>query len=285
MSQEYNEIRLLCRTFYQTQELRVEIGNRIAAAYRSKLGESPNKKIKDSKAKGALAGLIEEYANIINLFGPQTTVEFYFKEISPARRGMITTPFEFNMLARYNEIINTEKRLSSYLKQSVKKSPIWKQCLSEIIGCGPLMSAVCISELDPYKAPHASSFVKYAGLDVVDGRGRGRFGEHHRKVRYVAHNGAPSTKSSLTYNPFLKAKLIGVLSTSFIRYGKGEFNELYYAIKSKYSERKELSKGHIEAMARRYIIKAFLYKLWAKWREIEGLTVSAPYTCVPGREV
>jgi len=76
-----------------------------------------------------------------------------------------------------------------------------------------------ISELDPRKARHVSSFWKYAGLDVVDGR---RTKQKEKSpfvdIEYVNKDGELATRKSITFNPFLKTKLIrGCWAPSFLK--------------------------------------------------------------------
>lgn len=151
------------------------------------------------------------------------------------------------------------------------------------------------------------------------------------KKEYRAANGEMKMRNSITYNPFLKTKLIGVLAGSFLKSGGYTVNdkrigatkryklaiELGFETKEKkpkviaeevitflkkngyvvervahiygkhyydYKHRlensphhKEKTDGHRHAMALRYMVKLFLYDLYAKWRAIEGLPVAVPY--------
>lgn len=147
------------------------------------------------------------------------------------------------------------------------------------------MSAVIISELDPYSARHASSFCKYAGLDVVigeDGKGEGRSrkASHQIEVTYTDRLGKEGTKMSITFNPFLKTKLLGVLAGSFLKCKNEKYAKMYYDYKFRLQNRpdtKDFTDMHRHNMASRYMVKQFLLDLWAKWRELEGLEVTPTY--------
>ena len=76
------------------------------------------------------------------------------------------------------------------------------------------MAGVIIAYLDPKRARHVSSFWKYAGLDVDKGSGRSRREEHLVERDYIDRNGDAKTRLGVTYNPFLKTKLMGVLGPS-----------------------------------------------------------------------
>ena len=79
------------------------------------------------------------------------------------------------------------------------------------------MAGVIISEIDITKSEYPSSIHKYTGLDVAsDGQGRSRKKEHlettvHRQGRGI------TDQEGITFNPFLKTKLVGVLGSSFIK--------------------------------------------------------------------
>jgi hypothetical protein len=166
-------------------------------------------------------------------------------------------------------------------------------------GIGPAMAGVIISWFDPEKARHISSFWKYAGLDVAgDGRGRSRRKEHLVERDYTDKNGAQSRRMSITYDPFLKTKLMGVLAGLFIRSGS-PWRQVYDDYKHRLEtdparekvtlvEWKKRNKkgenlsnvwapGRIDWAAKRYMVKMFLLELWLVWREMEGLPVSQPY--------
>jgi hypothetical protein len=161
------------------------------------------------------------------------------------------------------------------------------------------MAGVIIAYLDPHRARHVSSFWKYAGLDVDKGSGRSRREEHLVEREYTNKVGDRKTRLGVTYNPFLKTKLMGVLGPSFLRSGS-EWRVVYdgykHRIVSDASRRKvtvaewkrahkagdpalrELwTPGRIHTASTRYMVKQFLQGLWVKWRELEGLPVTLPY--------
>jgi hypothetical protein len=49
------------------------------------------------------------------------------------------------------------------------------------------------------------------------------------------------------------------------------------AVTKKFVTSNIISDNHIKNMSIRYMLKIFLLDLWSKWRELEGLPVSAPY--------
>jgi len=86
----------------------------------------------------------------------------------------------------------------------------------------------------------------------------------------------------ISFNPFLKTKLVGVLGSSFLRAGVKD--NPYRAIYDNYKNRlenspahTEKSKGHRHNMAIRYMVKMFIIDLYKVWRTVEGLEVYPPY--------
>ena len=143
------------------------------------------------------------------------------------------------------------------------------------------MQRVIISEIDIHKARYASSLFKYAGLDVAaDGRGRSRKAEHLVKVQYTNAKGAQVERNSITFNPFLKSKLIAVLGVSFLRAKDSPYAKFYYDYKHRlesHEKYKDVTKLHRHNMAIRKMVKAFLADLYVHWRTLENLPVAAPY--------
>ena len=177
------------------------------------------------------------------------------------------------------------------LKEIERISALWKinDWLRAQRGCGPTMTGVILSEIDIARARHASSLWKLAGLDVQDGKAP-------RPVK-----GTP-----LSYNNFLRTKLVGVLADSFIK-SKSPWSETYYGYRQRLNNKRGPCKtcvekpgfmgaevcyncagkvddapwgksdAHRDRAAKRYMIKMFLMQLWLEWRKLEGLETSLPY--------
>ena len=119
----------------------------------------------------------------------------------------------------------------------------------------------------------------YAGLDVAcDGKGRSRKQEHLVNREYTTADGEIKERRGITFNPFLKTKLMGVLATSFLRVGENPYRTIYdnykHRLQSKWGDER---KGHIHNASLRYMVKIFLIDLYSNWRQIEGLPVSKTY--------
>lgn len=284
-------IKLLVKSIYDEQKLRIQMGNRIAANFQSKLGCIPGEKIEDEDTVKILDRLRKENKRITDaMIDNKVKLDIAIKN----ENGLITNEFENALVIHYIEKIQSEDKMLKTLDKIVKKDPLWINFLAGVKGCGTLMAAVCISELDPYTARHVSSYWKYAGLDVKDGKGRSLQKHHLEDREYTSKEGEIKIKKSITYNPFLKTKLMGVLAPCFLR-SRSSYTKAYYDYKERqinqFSEitgydkkgdaKREFNKGitlaHIEMRSRRYMIKQFLADLWKASRELEGLPVTERY--------
>lgn len=274
-------LRAMVKSFYDAQKLRMMTGNRLVANIRVRLGQDPGTKTEDTMNKEGqklLADLTAEYKRITDGLTSKTA-KGKVKEFEE-QKGIIADIFEFELTGHYLRLLSDEEELGKSIAKMVKTFPIWDAFLKDVKGCGPAMSAVIISELDPHKARHVSSFWKYAGLDVADdGKGRSRKAEHLIDVEYTNKDGEPKTRKGITFNPFLKTKLVGVLGTNFLR-ASGPYKAVYDGYKHRltcHPVYKDDSPGHRHNMAIRYMIKMFLKDLWLAWREVEGLPITPDY--------
>ena len=262
----------MVRGGYDIQKLRIEMGNRLVANFRVKLGIDPGTKADDS---------ISVLSEIERRFEKITEGVI---ELSRRRKfeydGVISDYTDLSLVYHYRSLVTAEKRIFRDLKYTLRDFPVWTSFLEGVKGCGPAMSSVIISEIDISRARYPSSLWKYAGLDVApDGQGRSRRKEHLIDVEYENSSGETATRKSITFNPFLKTKLVGVLGSSFLRAGKA-YSEVYYGYKNRLENAPahiEKSKGHRHNMAIRYMIKIFLIDLHREWRTLEGLDVPPSY--------
>lgn len=119
------------------------------------------------------------------------------------------------------------------------------------------------------------------GEEGGKGSGRSRRKEHLITVQYIDKKGKPAERQSITFNPFLKSKLIGVLAGQFLINNTEPYRQIYDNTRQRLLQRpdfqEEASLGHEDAYAKRKMIKAFLYDLYYAWRPLEGLPVAEPY--------
>lgn len=294
---EENEsmIRVMVRSCYSLQKLRIQLGNRLYAQFRRKvlgLKAAESEEELDKQKLEILKNVKSDYELITDGIVNSITVRNF------RGNGVITDYTEFCIVKGYMDMLESEENNFGNLVHELKKYPIYTEFLLKVKGCGPAMSAVIISEMDPRAAKYPSSFCKYAGLDVVtmvenengemqplaEGEARSCRKAHLITVPYIDSSGNVQEKKSVTFKPFLRAKLLGVLGPSFIKAGikKGDnkYGKMYYDYKLRLQnmpKHSTKSKMHLHRMAIRYAVKQFLIDLHIKWRELEGLPVSTPY--------
>jgi hypothetical protein len=126
------------------------------------------------------------------------------------------------------------------------------------------------------------------------GVGRSRRKEHQMLHHYIDKNGKPAERMGLTFDAFLKTKLVGVLASLLIRLNS-PWRRVYDGYKHRLESdpnrirvttaewKKRFAKGEnvnmlwppgrINNAAKRYMVKMFLQDLWETWRKMEGLPV------------
>ena len=272
-----SNIRTMVRGAYDIQKLRIQMGNRIVGNFKAKLGQEPGESEEELGAEETkvLKLLRERYRKItdgVKTFPRQST--FKGDEV-------ISDYTELCLLAQYVDLESEEARHFSRLGAILRDYPIFTEFLDKVKGIGPAMAGVIVSEIDITRAKYPSSLWAYAGLDVAsDGKGRSRKKEHLVERDYTDKDGNPAKRVGITFNPFLKTKLTGVLASSFLRSGNEQYVKIYNDYKNRlvnHEAHKEKTKGHRHNMAMRYMIKQFLVDLYRVWRALEGLEVAPDY--------
>jgi len=173
-----------------------------------------------------------------------------------------------HMKARRDEVYAMEITAEKDLAKEIHQHLLWKEFLCDVKGVGADITAVIISEFDIHKWEKVSNGWSFAGL--APGK--------DRKIK----------KQKCTFNQFLKAKLLGVLGSSFLMC-QSPYSEFYYnmrerlkaenwGIESKRPTDKNNPKAlHQHKAAVRYMIKMFLKDVYIAWRNIEGLEVHPSY--------
>lgn len=318
MDSQKSKILNLTKGVYDIQKLRIATGNRIVQSFNIQMGQEPSTKQEsmNEDAQKLITVLSKEYKRITDAYINKSfdivkieNDKKIVKTISVSKNAgiervintmtstsgsdikYILSKTDYELMTTYVDLLETERRMTRILTKEVEKHPMWDAFFKDVKGCGPLMAAVCISYFDVNQARHASSFWKYAGLDVVlvaddetaeiptyHGEGRSRA---HTEVReYTDKTGEVKKKKSITFNPELKTKLIGVLGPSFIKIPGSYYERVYRNYRNRLEHRedlKDLSLKHKHSMAVRYMIKIFIADMWATWRKLEGYEVSEPY--------
>ena len=278
MSGSQTNIKVMVRGAYDVQKLRIQMGNRIVANFKTKLGQAPGEDegVLDDDGKLILNDLRVRFRKITD------GVKTFPRQAKFKGDEVISSYTELCLLAQYIELEQDEDRHFRRLESVLKDYPIYTEFLEKIRGIGPAMAGVIVSEIDISKAKYPSSLWKYAGLDVAeDGQGRSRKKEHLVTVKYVNSDGEEAERNSITFSPFLKTKLLGVLGSSFLRAGDNTYSRIYRNYKNRlenHPAHQEKSKGHRHNMAIRYMIKQFLVDLYKAWRDLKGLPVHPPYS-------
>ena len=273
-----HNLRLIVRGAYDLQKIRIQMGNRIVGNLKVKLGQAPGQPEEemDAAGKDLLRTLRADYKKITDgVAGGGIPSPRRFKAL-----GVISTYTELCLISQYLDIEQSEDQHFRRLGNILKEYPVYTEFLEGVRGVGPAMAGVILSEIDISKARHPSSLWKYAGLDcAADGKGRSRKAQHLEVVTYVNKDGEEAQRNGITFNPWLKTKLVGVLGSSFVKAG-GPYREIYDGCKHRLENHAvyaTVSKGHRHNMAVRYMVKMFLVDLYTVWRELEGLPVSLPY--------
>ena len=286
-----SNLRLIVRGAYDLQKLRIQMGNRIVGNLKVQLGQEPGKPEEEMDAAGKM--LLKQLRRDFNKITDGVTGGGIPSPRKFVAEGVIATYTELCLTAQYLDLEKSEDQHFRRLGNILKEYPIYEEFLEGVRGIGPAMAGVIISEIDITKARTASSLWKYAGLDVAaDGRGRSRRAEHLQVVKYINKDGDEAERNGITFNPWLKTKLVGVLGGSFLKAG-GHYADIYYGyrhrlecnpawqtrtIKGKNGKEKVVdAKAHRHNAAIRYAVKQFLVDLYVAWRTIEGLPVRAPY--------
>jgi len=271
-------LRTIVRGAYDIQKLRIMTGNRIVGNFKARLGQEPSQKEEEMSEDGKkiLRNLRQAFDKIID------GVKVFPRQANFKGNELISSFTELSLLDEYFELERVESKHFLRLKHILRDFPIWNEFLEPIRGVGPAMGGVIISEINIHAAKYPSSLHKYVGLDVVGGKGRSRKKEHLEESTYIDKDGKEQTKMGITFNPFLKTKLVGVLGSSFIKQPaeKSEYRRVYDDYKNRLENmpaHAEKSKGHRHNMAIRYVVKRFLIDLYNAWRPLEGLVVAPTY--------
>lgn len=271
-------LKALVQGAYDAQKLRVSMGNRICQSWYQTRGVNPGDKPKDKldeENKKLLAKIKAEYK----------TLTEGAKKLSRSEAFQPTPYLPVYMIVQlcmlHERLVAAEDAAFKEVGRAVESEPIYDMFLRRVTGCGPAMSGVMLATFDIHKANHPSQFWAFAGLDVgPDGRGRSKRKEHLIEREYTNREGVAEKRMSITFDNFLKTKLVGVLATCFLRNNNERYRKIYDDYKHRLENHpiwRERTPGHRNNAAKRYMIKMFLLDLWKEWRAIEGLPVGESY--------
>ena len=233
------ELRALVRTMYDMQDMRIRMANR-------ELLKADGEKQEDN--------------------GTQRP-----RSRDQKVRGYVTSAFEKSEGA--------EGDLKKAIAQELNNYPIYTTFLKDVKGCGPLMSAAIICEIDITKAPYRSCLYQFAGLNPGMVQGRKNIEGNIVKTDEMVRGDKKTKGYVCPYNAWLKMKLVEVLAGCMIK-AQGQYTKFYYGYKNRLEQEegwKDKTPAHRDRAAKRYMIKMFLSDLYEKWRTLEGLEVRVPY--------
>lgn len=262
---------IMTKSLYDIQKIRISMGNRITANFKSRLGYvsdgTMTEEDLEKESINLLAKIRQEYSRITDGVIVENQKALAERRFKPGE--IITNYAEFCLVNTYENFLRNEEQGFLSLEKTLVGIPVYDQFLSQVAGVGPLMSAVLISYIDFNKCEYPSSLIRYAGLDTITyGKYTDEAGTEHivpawevkkfysqegigpedqmlkhgkyvvqfvnegrskkkqsLEVRdYTDRNGDVQQKLSITFQPFLKTKLNGVLATSFLRATKSTVN-------------------------------------------------------------
>lgn len=260
-------IRTMVRSVYDFQDIRIQMGNRIVANWKSKLGllhEGLTEKQLEAQERKVLKQLRNDYNRITDAIieeGDYAAVKIP-KERKFKGTELISSYAELILVDQYVKMLTSEQQMFRQLNKILLKNQLYSEYLQHVDGIGPAMAGVILSEIDLTRATYPSSLWMVAGLDtVLVGKYKDETGKEHivpgwqveefyathspdevmmahdryevkleqvgrsKKEyclidrQYKAKDGEMKWKKSITFNPFLKTKLVGVLAGSFLKAG------------------------------------------------------------------
>lgn len=294
LNRSSDDLAVAVATAYDLQKLRIMTGNRLCASLRNKLGMKPSDAEEDQEAevKSMLDQLRQDYdlmtEGVVAVTKPDGSL------VAPLRTqfkpvGCITTYGEFMLTQQYLALEAMEKdHFKKTLPSLLKGIPIYDLFLAHVKGVGPAMASIIVRYFDIHAGPKPSSFWKFAGLDVVnvqdkDGQwsweGRSRRKNHLVPRTYTDREGEEKQTVGVSFNPFVKTKLMGVLGPSFVK-SNSPYAQVYRDYKNRLqsdARHSDKTPKHKHNMALRQMVKIFLADLHTAWREIEGLPYVPTY--------
>ena len=289
-------IRVMVKSAYAIQKLRIQTGLRLCANFRSQLKDDPDDEELSAEAQELIKELYASYKKLTEGVAKRRTL--------PKEHGFVgddvITDFAALVIAHtYFQLEKQEEECFRLLGEALEPIPIYGW-LKQQRGVGPAMAGVLIAYFNVHKATTTSKMWAFAGLDVgPGGLARSRRKEHLVEREYVDKNGELKTKMSTTLDPWVQSKLMGALSTSFMRLNspyraryydpykhrletdphrrKGTLLDKKNAIAAGESGDDIWHKKRIHRASLRYMVKMFIADFWEAWRRLEGLPVRPSY--------
>lgn len=338
-TEELKAMNFLTQSLYQIQPLRISLGNRIYSHCANNLGINPGERKDEHKEAAKIMKQLEsEYKDITTALADNILSEDLREQLKKKKvdvdsisfntknakkinlainnaslikhfeNNLIRNDAEFQMARMWSQLRMIESGIADELANIISKFDMWNSFLVGVNGIGPTLAACLISTINMKKCYTVQSLWKYCGLDVVinkngEGEGRSKKAEHMEKRKYIDKEGNIKERMSLTYNPWIKMKLMGTISGMFMKLNK-EYRSIYDDIKLRLNEserpnimRPKISNGQpvtdkktgevilvpaypkarINMMSQRYMVKMFLLDYWVHGRILLGEPLDVPY--------
>jgi hypothetical protein len=225
-----------------------------------------------------------------------------------------------DLVSYYRNLKTTEEGVARSIVPWVEKTDIYREYLKHIQGIGPILCANIVAMVNPItEFPKPSLLVSYAGLS-----GSHYEQECEEGHKFLSSSPKPHCPVNLTetdsdeikacnakvvksvfvnipmkrrkgFHVFVNTRLKTTLykiATSFEKQSaeKSQYRALYDQKKAIYSSRKELQdekggKGHVRAMALRYVEKRFLVNLHVVWMRGLGYDVTPYEATMPNHTI
>ena len=185
-----------------------------------------------------------------------------------------------------------EQDMEKKIAKLIHEHPLWIHFLRDVKGVGEMMTAVIVTQFDIYKGETVSKLWQFAGMNPGQVHGKvwkKKAGDRVLVATETMIRGDKKTKGFVCpFNSFLKAKLLGVLGSSFLKCSspyRTYYDEYKHRLESKNwgtesknpTDKKRPKAGHQHKAANRYMVKMFIKDLYIAWRTLEGLEVRPPY--------
>ncbi|MCJ7424964.1 hypothetical protein MUP01_11970 [Candidatus Bathyarchaeota archaeon] len=271
-----DSIRTLVEIYYDVQDVRIRSFNRLRQVW----------------------GRIE-YIRKFGLppAGPKELKKFLLEAFPIEDRKRLVKEYVATCQINPNILAQLEKQIRDHIKDEVEPLAIVRDYLRNVKGIGPILAGGLVSFFDPYKAPHPSSFWKYAGLHVVEGeapkRVKGAKLGFNPRARVLCWKIADSFIKQRTplYRPYYdvvkveEAAKFGVLDPDESVHPERcpKYLQCLKRMQGRAQRTNTKAKAcpclkHIDYRARRKMVKLFIADFWAVWRKMEGLPPSEPYS-------
>ncbi len=196
------------------------------------------------------------------------------------------------LLQRRDSILALEHEMELEVGRLIRKHPLWLHFLRDVKGVGEMMAAVIITQFDIVKATTVSKLWQFSGMNPGQVHGKvwkKKAGERQLVATDTMVRGDKKEKGFVCpFNSFLKAKMLGVLGSSFLKSSspyrtyydnmKHRLESANWGTASKHPTDPARPKaGHQHKAANRYMVKCFLRDLYVAWRTLEGLEVRPSY--------